>query len=255
MSVDALGVIARVGSSVAPRPDISIRDYQQPLSRGKTCFGEVQKFDFPESPGRVSDRLIKDYNLSSSEGQRIELAISDLIFFQPKSPAPAWSQGFPGKPNLLQGEPGQQFSDARVSWSPELDTPCQTPADRTRGTANRAQRPRSRPHLRLWSDLAYRAKLGKGLSENQTRHLCKSADVFGRKLSTLYEASFSEETCHSAEHAVLLRLEPGRQEGSDKYCLSEAGLTTESFFMCLLCASINISRLRRQATVPDQAAR
>ena len=30
----------------------------------------------------MSDRLIKDYNLSSSEGQRIELAISDLIFFQ-----------------------------------------------------------------------------------------------------------------------------------------------------------------------------
>ena len=31
---------------------------------------------------RVSDRLIKDYNLSSSEGQGIGLAISDLIFFQ-----------------------------------------------------------------------------------------------------------------------------------------------------------------------------
>ena len=31
---------------------------------------------------RVSDRLIKDYNLSSSEGQRIGLAISTLIFFQ-----------------------------------------------------------------------------------------------------------------------------------------------------------------------------
>lgn len=31
---------------------------------------------------RVSDRLIKDYNLSSSEGQRIGLAISNLIFFQ-----------------------------------------------------------------------------------------------------------------------------------------------------------------------------
>lgn len=30
----------------------------------------------------VSDRLIKDYNLSSSEGQRIGLAISNLIFFQ-----------------------------------------------------------------------------------------------------------------------------------------------------------------------------
>ncbi|KAI4572004.1 hypothetical protein MJG53_014110 [Ovis ammon polii x Ovis aries] len=138
---------------------------------------------------------------------------------------------------------------------PREDFSIPRQADRTRGTANRAQRPRSRPHLRLWSDLAYRAKLGKGLSENQTRHLCKSADVFGRKLSTLYEASFSEETCHSAEHAVLLRLEPGRQEGSDKYCISEAVLTTESFFMCLLCASINISGLRRQATVPDQAAR
>lgn len=30
----------------------------------------------------MSDRLIKDYNLSSSEGQRIGLAISSLIFFQ-----------------------------------------------------------------------------------------------------------------------------------------------------------------------------
>lgn len=30
----------------------------------------------------VSDRLIKDYNLSSSEGQGIGLAISNLIFFQ-----------------------------------------------------------------------------------------------------------------------------------------------------------------------------
>lgn len=41
----------------------------------------------------------------------------------------------------------------------------------TQVTANRAQWPRSRLHLRLWSNLAYRAKLGKGLSKNQTRHL------------------------------------------------------------------------------------
>ncbi|MXQ86294.1 hypothetical protein E5288_WYG003185 [Bos mutus] len=105
----------------------------------------------------VSDRLIKDYNLSSSEGQGIGLAISDLIFFQRSVCVYIPEVATPGTPLLT--------SLQRKRILPLAPEPCN-----------------------------------------------ECADVFGRKLSALCEASFSEETCHSAEHAVLLGLEPGRYE-------------------------------------------
>lgn len=70
------------------RPDVAIRAPQHSPCHPKQMRQERSPNPTPHAPlcvcmsVWVSDRLIKDYNLPSSEDQRIGLAISNLIFFQ-----------------------------------------------------------------------------------------------------------------------------------------------------------------------------